>query len=133
MHGFRRFSLATTLFALLGTLWHPVCLAADEAIVARIEAMEAGFPVQVLGSRLMAHQALAAFYGANGYQPAWKSAELRRQLIDSVEQASHDGLNPADYHADILSGLALRPMSDFSEDLRADLDLLFSDAFLMLF
>ena len=132
MHGFRRFSLATTLFALLGTLWHPVCLAADEAIVARIEAMEAGFPVQVLGSRLMAHQALSAFYGANGYQPAWKSAELRRQLIDSVEQASHDGLNPADYHADILSGLALRPMNDFSEDLRADLDLLFSDAFLML-
>ena len=94
--------------------------------------MEAGFPVQVLGNRLMAHQALSAFYGANGYQRVWQSAELRRQLIDSVEQASHDGLNPADYHADILSGLALRPMSDFSEDLRADLDLLFSDAFLML-
>ena len=55
-----------------------------------------------------------------------------QQLIDSVEQASDDGLNPADYHADILSGLMLRPMSDFSEDLRADLDLLFSDAFLML-
>ena len=62
MHGIRRFSLATTLCALMGTLWHPVCLAADEAIVARIEAMEAGFPVQVLGSRLMAHQALSAFY-----------------------------------------------------------------------
>ncbi|SNC66199.1 Murein L,D-transpeptidase YcbB/YkuD [Marinobacter sp. es.048] len=132
MHGIRRFSFATTLFALFTALWQPACLAADEAIVARIEAMEAGFPVQVLGSRLMAHKALSAFYGANGYQTVWQSAELRRQLIDSVEQASREGLNPADYHADILSGLALRPMSDFSEDLRADLDLLFSDAFLML-
>lgn len=132
MHGIRRCYLAPTLFALFATLWQSSCLAADEAIVSRIEAMEAGFPVQVLGNRLMAHQALSAFYGANGYQRVWQSAELRRQLIDSVEQASDDGLNPADYHADILSGLTLRPMSDFSEDLRADLDLLFSDAFLIL-
>lgn len=132
MHGISRFSLAASFFALFAVLWQPACLAADEAIVSRIEAMEAGFPVQVLGSRLMAHKALSAFYGANGYRPVWQSAELRRQLIDSVERASHDGLNPADYHADILSGLALRPMGDFSEDLRADLDLLFSDAFLML-
>jgi murein L,D-transpeptidase YcbB/YkuD len=132
MHGIRRFSLATTLVALFTALWQPACLAADEAIVSRIEAMEAGFPVQVLGNSLMAHKALSAFYGARGYQRAWQSPELRHQLIDAVEQAARDGLNPADYHADILSDLALRPMSDFSEDLRADLDLLFSDAFLML-
>ena len=65
MHGIRRCYLAPTLFALFATLWQPSCLAADEAIVSRIEAMEAGFPVQVLGNRLMAHQALSAFYGAN--------------------------------------------------------------------
>lgn len=61
MHGIRRCYLAPTLFALFATLWQPSCLAADEAIVSRIEAMEAGFPVQVLGNRLMAHQALSAF------------------------------------------------------------------------
>lgn len=132
MHGTRRFSVITVLLALLATLWQPTCLAADEAIVSRIEAMDAGFPVQVLGNKLMANKALSAFYGARGYQQAWQSPDLRRQLIDAVEHAGRDGLNPADYHADILSGLALRPMSDFSEDLRADLDLLFSDAFLML-
>lgn len=132
MHGTRRFSLAATLLTVLATLWHPSSLAADEAIVSRIEAMDAGFPIQVLGNRLMAHKALSAFYDASGYQRAWQSPDLRRQLIDAVEEAGRDGLNPADYHADILSGLALRPMSDFSEDLRADLDLLFSDAFLML-
>ena len=132
MHGTRRFSLIATLLAVLTSLWQPTCLAADEAIVARIEAMEAGFPVRVLGDRLMANKALSAFYEARGYQRAWQAPDLRRQLIEAVEQAGRDGLNPADYHADILSGLTLRPMSDFSEDLRADLDLLFSDAFLML-
>lgn len=132
MHGTRCFSLTTALIAVLASLCPPSSFAADEAIVSRIEAMDAGFPVQVLGNRLMAHKALSAFYATTGYQRAWQSPDLRRQLIDAVEQAAGDGLNPADYHADILSGLALRPMSDFSEDLRADLDLLFSDAFLML-
>lgn len=132
MHGTRRLSLTATMLAVLATLWHPNGFAADEAIVSRIEALDAGFPVQVLGNRLMAHKALSAFYGTRGYQRAWQSPDLRRQLIDAVEQAAGDGLIPADYHADILSGLSLRPMSDFSEDLRADLDLLFSDAFLML-
>jgi L,D-transpeptidase YcbB len=132
MHGTQRFSLAATLIVVLASLCPPSSFAADEAIVSRIEAMDAGFPVQVLGNRLMAHKALSAFYATTGYQRAWQSPDLRRQLIDAVEQAAGEGLNPADYHADILSGLALRPMSDFSEDLRADLDLLFSDAFLML-
>jgi murein L,D-transpeptidase YcbB/YkuD len=133
MHRPSRFSLTTALLALLGTtLWLPPCSAADEAIVARIEALGAGFPVKVLGDTLMARKALSAFYGANGYQPAWQSPELRHQLIDAIERASDDGLNSADYHADILSGMTLRPMSDFSADLQADLDLLFSDAFLVL-
>lgn len=133
MHGTRHFFLnATLVTALLSSLWLPPCLAADEAIVQRIESLDAGFPVTVLGDRLMAATALSAFYGARGYQPAWQSPELRRQLIDAVERASDDGLNPEDYHAGILSELSLRPMADFSAELRADLDLLFSDAFLML-
>ncbi|MDX1559827.1 MAG: L,D-transpeptidase family protein [Marinobacter sp.] len=136
MDATRPLSLAVILVtALVPALWLVPCYAAngaDEAIVSRIEAMDAGFPVQVLGNKLMANKALSAFYGARGYRRAWQSPDLRRELIEAVEQAGRDGLNPGDYHADILSELALRPMSDFSEDLRADLDLLFSDAFLML-
>ncbi|PHQ26994.1 peptidoglycan-binding protein [Marinobacter guineae] len=133
MHGPSRFSLTTALVTLLASaLWLSPCSATDEAIVARVEALSAGFPVKVLGDTLMAHKALPAFYGANGYQRAWQSPELRHQLIKAVERASDDGLNPVDYHADILSDLAFRPMEDFSADLQADLDLLFSDAFLIL-
>lgn len=133
MHGTRRFSLTATLItALLSSLWLPLCLAADEAIVQRVEALDAGFPVTVLGDQLMAAGALSAFYGARGYQPAWQSPELRQQLITAVESASVDGLDPGDYHAGVFSELSIRSMNDLSTELRADLDLLFSDAFLML-
>lgn len=133
MHGTRRFCVtAPIMAALVATLWLPLCSAAEEAIVERIESLNAGFPVKTLGDRLMADKALSAFYSARAYEPAWQSPELRRQLISAVEHASDDGLNPADYHAGILSELSLRAMSDFTPELRADLDLLLSDAFLML-
>ncbi|AOY86924.1 peptidoglycan-binding protein [Marinobacter salinus] len=123
---------ATVLLLTVTLSWFPPCVAADEAIVARVEALDAGFPVKVLGDPLLARHALSSFYGARGYKPAWTDPEQRRQLIDAVEHASSDGLNPGDYHGAILSELALRRIDQLSEDLRADLDLLFSDAFLML-
>lgn len=126
------FANAASLLFAVTIAWLPLCAAANEAIVARTEALDAGFPVKILGDSLLARHALSEFYEARGYQPAWTSPEQRRQLIEAVEQASKDGLNPEDYHAAVLSELALRRMDELSEDLQADLDLLFSDAFLML-
>ncbi|MCM0612860.1 L,D-transpeptidase family protein [Marinobacter sediminum] len=126
------FANAASLLFAVTIAWLPLCAAANEAIVARTEALDAGFPVKILGDSLLARHALSEFYEARGYQPAWTSPEQRHQLIEAVEQASKDGLNPDDYHAAVLSELALRRMDELSEDLQADLDLLFSDAFLML-
>lgn len=105
---------------------------ANEAIVARIEALNAGFTVEVLGDRLLARSALSGFYTANGYEPAWRSSDQRSQLLAAIESASRDGLDPRDYHADVLAELSGRPLQELPPDLQADLDLLFSDAFLML-
>lgn len=105
---------------------------ANEAIVTRVEALDAGFPVEVLGNPLLARRALSNFYGATGYQRAWQSPSQRQQLIEAIESVSRDGLDPADYHADVLAELSNRPVQELSEDLQADLDILFSDAFLML-
>ena len=135
MHAIRRFTRAVALTAVfIPALWSVSGAAAegaDEAIVSRIEALSSGFPVQVLGDALMAHKALPAFYSGNGYRHAWHSTELREQLAEVIESASDDGLNPEDYHASILSELATRPMSEFSAEHQADIDLLFSDAFLV--
>lgn len=135
MHAIRRFTRAVALTAVfVPALWSATGSAAegaDEAIVSRIEALSSGFPVQVLGDALMAHKALPAFYSGNGYRHAWHSTELRQQLAEVIESASDDGLNPEDYHASVLSELAPRPMSEFSAEHQADIDLLFSDAFLV--
>lgn len=112
--------------------WLSSSAKANESLVARIEALDAGFTVEVLGNRLLARQALSNFYAANGYKRAWRSAEQRHQLLEAIESASGDGLDPRDYHADVLAELSSRPLQDLPADLQADLDLLFSDAFLML-
>lgn len=103
----------------------------SEALVQRIEALQAGHPVQVLGEPLLAQDALRRFYESHGFQPAWSYPGNRRELVDAIRMIANDGLNPADYHGELLSELALRARDDLPEEMLADIDLLFSDAFLM--
>ncbi|MFO7529989.1 MAG: L,D-transpeptidase family protein [Marinobacter sp.] len=103
----------------------------SEPLVQRIEALEAGQPVKVLGEPLLARDALRRFYENHGFQPAWSSPGPRRELVEAIRQIANDGLNPADYHGEFLSDLALRARDELSGDMQADIDLLFTDAFLL--
>ena len=136
--------VAVLAAVLLSSLWFRPAIAAEgtdepgafesganEHIVSRIEALNGGFPVEVLGSPLMAHKALPAFYANNGFRLAWESMEHRQQLADAIGRASDDGLLPGDYHADLLDSVASAPISGLAPARRADIDLLFSDAFLV--
>ncbi|WP_372987121.1 murein L,D-transpeptidase [Marinobacter sp.] len=103
----------------------------SEPLVQRIEALESGHPLRVLGEPLLAGETLSRFYENHGFQPAWSSPVHRRDLVEAIRQIANDGLNPADYHGALLSELALRARGDLPEDMQADIDLLFSDAFLL--
>lgn len=103
----------------------------SEPLVQRIEALDGGQPVQVLGEPLLAREALRRFYENHGFQPAWSSPGHRRELAEAIRQIANDGLNPADYHGELLSDLVLRARDDLSGEMRADIDLLFTDAFLL--
>lgn len=103
----------------------------SESLVQRIEALQSGHPVRVLGDPLLAREALSRFYENRGFQPAWSSPANRRELVDAIRKIANDGLNPSDYHGELLAELSLRARDDLSEEIRADIDLLFSDAFLM--
>lgn len=135
MINIRQLSLVTLLATtLLLPLWLTPAVAAEganEHIISRIEALNFDFPVEVLGSPLMAKKALPAFYATNGYRLAWQSMEHRQQLAEAVGRAAEDGLLPGDYHADLLASLASAPITGISPARRADIDLLFSDAFLV--
>jgi len=103
----------------------------SEPLVQRIEALEGGQPVQVLGEPLLAREALRRFYENHGFQLAWSSPGHRRELAEAIRQIANDGLNPVDYHGDLLSDLVLRARDDLSGEIQADIDLLFTDAFLL--
>lgn len=85
---------------------------------------------------------LPRFYALREYRPAWITMEgdftLADELLQCIEDARQDGLPPSHYHLDSIrrlretanmrtaAGLLLDP------DLLADLELLLTDAFLML-
>lgn len=128
-----RHSVLIALVATAGLMLSMQAVASDpsESLVQRIEALQAGYPVRVLGEPLIAREALSRFYENQGFQPAWSAADNRRELADAIRQIANDGLNPGDYHGELLAELSLRARDELSEEIRADMDLLFSDAFLM--
>lgn len=117
---------------------------ADEQAVSselrsRIEAAAAGAPLTGAGERLHATRTLPAVYGERDFQPLWQEGgrvlELADELLRQVRRAEADGLEPADYHLAALDSLIPRMAQGGEEDRvrqRADVDLLLTDAFLLL-
>ncbi|HLV78538.1 MAG TPA: L,D-transpeptidase family protein [Marinobacter sp.] len=103
-----------------------------DRIIERIEALRAGDPVMVLGAPLHSREALVEFYQGRNYEPAWESAGAREELLAAIRDAASDGLIPADYHYGSLSEHALGEALPESPEIRTDVDLLLSDAFLLL-
>ena len=91
------------------------------------------------GEALYATTVLPAFYESRGYGPAWtrdgRPTGAARSLIREIERSEDEGLRAADYHLAAIRGLAarLRRGTDVERTAAtADLDLLLSDAFLVL-
>lgn len=104
----------------------------DDSIINRIEALQAGHPVTVLDTPILAKEALTRFYELREFNLAWDSYNARRQLAQAISEVADQGLNPLDYHHETIAALALQPTDQVEEEVRADLDLVLSDAFLLL-
>ncbi|HET8849054.1 MAG TPA: L,D-transpeptidase family protein [Marinobacter sp.] len=104
----------------------------NDGIINRIEALQAGYRVTVLEAPLMSREALTRFYELRNFEPAWTSFEDRKALLNAIRKVADEGLNPADYHLEELRALALRAPDSDTGDLQIDLDLVLSDAFLIL-
>ncbi|RMJ04159.1 murein L,D-transpeptidase [Marinobacter litoralis] len=104
----------------------------DDRIISRIEALQSGYPVTIGDSPLNARAALAQFYEARDYQPAWTSPAAQNELLKAINEISDEGLIPSDYHQEALRDIIQRSQDDTTPELPAELDLIFSDAFLLL-
>lgn len=109
-----------------------------EPIRSRFEALAAGYDIHAGEKRLLTVNALSAFYGQRGYRPVWTNAEGSTgqplaALLAAIEDSRNHGLNPEDYHQGALQRLVQASTAgDSNARLLSDLDLLASDAFLLL-
>lgn len=124
--------------------WVGTCpIAAQEAteverlLRGRIESIRSGLGARADDDRLLAREALPAFYEARAFVPAWTrvaGAHARiRDLTDAIEGSRRHGLDPSDYHLEAIGESSVRVFggSATATDV-VDLELLASDAFLVL-
>ncbi|MDD8025781.1 MAG: L,D-transpeptidase family protein [Acidobacteriota bacterium] len=101
------------------------------AIWGRLATVEDPPLVCAAGEPIIASAAVRDFYQARYFRPAWSRGGDRVAAVDdllaAIRAAGRDGLNPDDYHLRVLS----RPQGRKETVLRAETDLLLTDAFLL--
>ncbi len=102
----------------------------------RIESLRAGFITQAGGETLRARQALPRFYENAGFVPVWippaDSGGHLASLLDALRSAEAHGLDPIDYHSDVIVTLRQRAVNGTATPAElVDLELLASDAFMV--
>jgi murein L,D-transpeptidase YcbB/YkuD len=104
-----------------------------EALHARLAAGADPFAV-LGGARVALHPAVAPFYAARGWAPAWADAAARDTLLFLVGDAAADGLDPAAFAPAAFAALAAAPVPEgrAGDSLFVERDLLFSDLFFRL-
>jgi murein L,D-transpeptidase YcbB/YkuD len=104
------------------------------SIQTRVEAIGAGETISVGDTALASRILLPAFYAQRNYAPAWVNPESVDQLLAAIASVEHDGLNPADYHLDIITQYRehLRTAPVFDPVQTAEFDLLLTDSLVRL-
>lgn len=133
----------TTLFvpvavATAGGLAAPVAFGqnpdAAELTRERTATLASGQPVWAAGEPLMARGALPAVYRRSEFEPLWlDDLDAIAALVAEVRRSSEHGFRPEEYHLDAIERLAERhTLGKLTARDSVDLELLSSDAFLML-
>jgi murein L,D-transpeptidase YcbB/YkuD len=128
--------LAMILFGVCTFGLLPATALADElgnAIRARMEKLREPGQQSAYGASLAAPPLLIELYEQNGFQPLWEDKVNRDALMEVIAESREDGLEPSDFHEDILTRLQVHAGAEFlSPGSEAALDVLFSDALIRL-
>lgn len=134
--GVKRFSIrgVMTITLLLACAMVQAEATLRASIQTRVEAIGAGETISVGDTALASRILLPAFYAQRNYAPAWVNPESVDQLLGAIESVEHDGLNPVDYHLDIIRQYRehLRTASAFDPVQTAEFDLLLTDSLVRL-
>ena len=98
--------------------------------------IRSGEPVEIEGEYVFSNTILPEFYENRDYMPAWDSWEALIDAVGTLERSYEDGLDPEDYHADVLAIIIDKIEHKLNEgeldyDWIAEFDILITDAILM--
>jgi len=130
------------IFILFGLLAAPtVAASVEEAALDdvrqelhhHVDQIESGAELQIGETAVVATLVIPPFYAQRSFRPAWTDSSLVDTLVDAIRGSYDDGLTPSDYHLDEIERLrAAVATAPSRPDLVADLDVLLTDALLML-
>ncbi len=104
----------------------------EEIIELKIQSIENNAVVVVGGKELFSQIEVPTFYANRNYEPAWTENKNVKDLLESLESSYDEGLDPEDYHYKGINELLDKKKSgSLSNNERADLDLLLTDALIM--
>ncbi len=103
-------------------------LSVENAIRLRVEQARLQPAVGVRGARLLQAQAVARFFEARAFAPAWRLPAGAEQVIVAIRTIDQDGLTPADYHLAAITAALDAYHKAPSSDVAADLQVLVADA-----
>ena len=88
--------------------------------------------VVINGKELYSQIELPRFYANREFEPAWSNHKNKKDLIESIESAYDEGLNPEDYHLEqIKRYMEKSKKSALSQTEKVDMDLFMTDALIL--
>ncbi len=120
--------LAAAVLVTAGIQTTPQSTGPRELLRARLETLRESPSATIRGERLLQPSAVAAFFEARGFEPAWKIPEHAQAILAAIKRIDEDGLSPGDYHLSAIENALTARSAKSSLDLDADLQVLLSDS-----
>ena len=105
----------------------------SESIRERIDHLRYEEQHDIRGARIIADELVSLYYESQQFQPAWQDVAKLDELVAAIDDLRNDGLDPDDYHLAALQSyrLDVRMGTSLTDQDRADLELLATDAFML--
>jgi murein L,D-transpeptidase YcbB/YkuD len=102
--------------------------AVQEAVVSIVEHISGGQPYQLEGATMAAVKTIPEFYARRDFRPAWTNRKSTDDLLTAIRHIDEEGLDSRDYHLRAIERLKGQTKENSNPVLRAELDVLLTDA-----
>ena len=104
----------------------------EEVMESKVLPEDSQEAVVINGKELYSQTELPRFYANREFEPAWSNHKNKMDLIESIESAYEEGLDPKDYHLEqIKKYMEKSKNSKLSQGEKADMDLMMTDALIL--